>query len=407
MSIWFALLVPLIAAFIMLKWFRKHLAWWEVVVPLVACILFIAIFKFTVEKIQVTDTEYHGALIVEARYYEYWETYVHKTCTRSVACGTDSKGRTKYCTETYDCSYCDEHPARWTVVNSLGEEFSISKEHYSALMARWKSVPRFVELNRDINRVWSCGKDGDMYSIKWDGNPLTAEASTTERFYENRVQAAHSSFDFPIVSKQDVKDYKLHEYPEVKRYIQYSVLGTERVKWMTASEASYFQQWSLYLNGLLGPTKHARIYYLLFVDQQQETAFMQEAYWDGGNDNELVICIGLNSSDRKLNWVKPFTWSPERKIIPDMREDIMQSRVFNVDSIVHATKTNVEMEWKRKDFKEFSYITVDPPTWAHWVTWIMTILISFGLCYWAVVNDYVADSENSLKTIRTRNWRYL
>jgi hypothetical protein len=400
MSIWFALVVPLIGAFVMLKWFRKNLAWWEVVVPLMTCILFTVIFKFTVEKVQVNDTEYHGALITEARYYEYWETYVHKTCSRTTKVGKST------ITTYYDCSYCDRNPERWTVVNSLGNEFTVSKTYYEQLIKKWKATPKFFELNRDIDYSGSCGQDGDMYFIKWNKLPLTAESTTTDHWYENRVQAAHTAFDFPDVTEEDVKTYRLYDYPEIEGFHQETALGIDSIVWLKPKEKAEFKQWSKFLNGHLGTRKHVRIYYLFFLNSPQQAAFMQEAYWDGGNDNELVICIGVNSKNRRIDWVKPFTWSPERRIIPDIREDIMKhSNYFRVDDIATATWKNVEKEWKRKDFAEFSYITIEPPGWAKWVTWIVTILITGGLCYWAVVNDYVSDPDDPIKTItRWRRW---
>jgi hypothetical protein len=137
---------------------------------------------------------------------------------------------------------------------------------------------------------------------------------------------------------------------------------------------------------------------------------MQEAYWDGGNDNELVVCIGLSQKTKEFQWVKPFTWSPERRIIPDVREMIMAHKVFNPESIAHSVWTQTEKEYKRKDFKEFSYITVEPPTWAIWVTFFATLALSFGVCWWAVHNEI--DSEyDPLKELFTgekkrkyRNW---
>ena len=387
MSIWFSLLIPIIAALVMLKWFPKYMAWWEGVIPLVACFIFIGIFKFTVEKVQVNDTEYHGAIIVEARYYEYWETYVHKTCYRTVSCG-------KNCTTTvpYDCSYCDKNPEHWTVVNSLGNEYSVTKQYYDYLMKKWKAKPEFVELNRDIDHGgWGCGQDGDMYRIRWDNQPLSAEATTTDHWYENRVQAAHTAFDFPEVSEQDVKTYGLYEYPEVDGIMQETVLGLENVKWVNSYELETMKQWSKFLNGYLGPRKHARIYFLYFVDKPTLAGNMQEAYWDGGNDNELVVCIGLSSKSKEIQWVKPFTWSPERRIIPDVREMIMAHKTFNPENIAHSVWSQVDKEFKRKNFEEFSYITVEPPTWAKWVTFIVTLLITGGLCWWAVVNEI--DSE--------------
>ncbi len=398
MSIWFSLLIPIIGAFVMLKWFSRNLTWWEVVIPLASCFLFITIFKLIVETVEVNDTEYHGAIITEARYYEYWETYVHKTCTRTVSCG-------KNCTTTvtYDCSYCDENPARWTVINSLGQEFSITQDFYNYLMKKWKSGQTFVELNRDISDGgFGCGQDGDMYKISWDGDPMTSESTTTDHWYENRVQAAHTAFDFPDVSEEDVSSYGLMDYPEMDGILQKTVLGMENVNWMSETERDRMEQWGKYLNGHLGTKKHARIYVLFFVDKPQISANMQEAYWDGGNDNEIVICIGLSNKSRKIQWVRPFTWSPERRIIPDVREAILSKEDFDPNEVSRSIMKYVDLEFRRKDFQEFSYITVEPPTWAKWVTFIVTILITFGLCYWAIVNDVNSEDDPLKNFLRDR-----
>lgn len=401
MSIWFCLFIPIIGALVMLKWFRKNLVWWEVIVPALVCFIFILIFKFTVERVQVNDTEYHGAIITEARYYEYWETYVHRTCTRTVSCG-------KNCTTTvsYDCSYCDENPEHWTVVNSLGNEFSVSKEYYDYLTKKWNDRPEFVELNRDIDDGgFGCGQDGDMYVVKWDGKPMTAEATTTDHWYENRVQAAHTAFDFVDVSEEDVKTYGLYDYPQLDGFKQETILGMDSAKWITKNQINRMKQWGKFLNGHLGVKKHARIYFLFFVDKSMLSGNMQEAYWDGGNDNELVICIGLSSKSKSIQWVKPFSWSPTGRIIPDVREGIMRNPEFNVDKIANSVWYNVDKEYQRRDFEEFSYITVEPPTWAMWVTFFITLIITAGVCYWAIVND-IDGSNDPLFRSRNSGYRY-
>jgi hypothetical protein len=402
MSIWFCLLIPVVGALVMLKWFRKNLAWWEVIVPAVVCFLFILIFKLTVERIQVNDTEYHGAIITEARYYEYWETYVHKTCTRTVSCG-------KNCTTTvsYDCSYCDENPKRWTVVNSLGEEFGVSEEDYKYLTKKWKATPKFVELNRDIDYSGRCGNDGDMYVIEWNVDPMTAESTTTDHWYENRIQAAHTAFDFVDVTEEDVKKYSLHDYPDVNGFHQETVLGMDKAKWITKIQTNRMKQWGKFLNGHLGVKKHVRIYFLFFVDKSMLAANMQEAYWDGGNDNELVVCIGLSSKSKEIQWVKPFSWSPTGRIVPDVREGIMKNPDFNVDQIAKTVWSTVDKEYVRRDFEEFSYVTVEPPTWAIWVTFFITLAITIGICYWAVVNDIDGGNDPIFgKTNRYGGYRY-
>jgi hypothetical protein len=175
--IWIAVIIPIIGAFIMLRWYREHLAWWEVAIPLVVALSFTLIFKFTVETVQTTDTEYRGGLVTEARYYEYWETYVRKTCSR-----TTKVGKTTV-TTYYDCSYCDENPAHWSVVDTRGEEYSISEAEYNSLRRKWEAKEQFIELDRDINNGgFGCGQDGDMYRVGWDGKPITSEATVTSHY---------------------------------------------------------------------------------------------------------------------------------------------------------------------------------------------------------------------------------
>ncbi len=397
MSIWISLLIPLIGAFVLLRWYKHTLAWWEVVVPTIVCFFFILVFKFSVEKVQVNDTEFHGALVTEARYYEYWETYVRRTCTR-----THKVGKSTVVT-TYDCSYCDKHPPRWVVVNSIGQEFSITEKYYKYLIKLWNSKPEFVELNRDINHGgWGCGKDGDMYSIKWDHEPLHAKATTTDHWYENRVQAAHSAFDFIKLTDADIKQYRLFDYPEINGWKQETVLGLDSLKQLKTGNVNYFKQQADYLNGKLGTKKKVHIFFLFFKDQPQLAASMQEAYWDGGNDNELVICIGMNSGSNKIEWVRPFSWSTNRRIIPEIREEIMNIGFFNPASICRVVEKSVVDHYIRKDFKEFSYLTVDPPEWAKWVTAIVTLLITFFISRWATINE--SGPGGSVRDFFSRKW---
>jgi hypothetical protein len=130
---------------------------------------------------------------------------------------------------------------------------------------------------------------------------------------------------------------------------------------------------------------------------------MQEAYWDGGNDNEVVICIGMNSTNNKIDWVKAFSWSPNRRIIPEVREEIMNIGFFNPEAICRVVEKSVVGYYKRKDFKEFSYLTVEPPEWAKWVTAIVTALITFLISRWATINQ--SGPGGSFRDFFTREWK--
>lgn len=389
MIIWLALIIPLIAGIIMLKYFREHLIWWEVVLPMIICIIFILIFKFSVEKSITADTDYNSTLITKAAYYEEYETWVHKTCSYQTCSGT---GKSRVCvTHYYDCSYCDYTPPKWVVYDSLGNNWYITKNTYTELKNKWNSTPTFVELNRYINKHLFCGKDGDKYEIMWDKNPVTSESAVDDKYYENRIQAAHSMYDFPSVSEQNIKKFKLLNYPKINNFRQNVILSNTK----PISEKD--QILAKYLDGKFGQINGCKLFICLYTDVSIKAAQLQKALWKGGNDNELVICIGLSKTD-SITWVNAFSWTPDKRICIDVREDLSNIRTYDFEKIFNVLNAHM-YKFKKKNFKEFSYLTVDPPVWASIVTYIITTLITFGLCWWAINNDIHSDDNNPWKIL--------
>lgn len=384
---WFALIVPLISCIVALKYFSSKFAWWEYLIPPAACVLTIFLCKVCVKTSLVNDTEYWGSMIVKARYYEYWESWEHRTCTRQVPCGTDSKGNTKYCTETYDCSYCDENPAKWVAYDNAGNSWRISKEYYRFLMSKWLATPQFVDMHRDIDDSHGCGKDGDMYEITWNGKIEGAEAAVTTHTYVNRVQASHSTFKLPHISSKEAKKLQLYDYPKTYDYYkQKVVLGLDSI--YPKQEVDRIETLYQYFNGKYGPTNKVKLFVCLFYNKPDAISYKQEAYWDGGNQNELVVCIGLDKY-KSLQWVRTFTWSGNKRIAIDIREDIMEMGTFKPDSIYTVIQNAVGVSDVHRSFKkDFSYLKVDLPTWAHWMIWILTILFTAGTFYWCYHNEY-------------------
>ena len=110
-----AFLIPIIISVIGILIFSKKIVIGELLANIVITSLIIVGVFFIFKNATVADSEYNSYLITEARYYEPWETYVHKTCYRTVSCG-------KNCTTTvaYDCSYCDYNPAYYELIENGG-----------------------------------------------------------------------------------------------------------------------------------------------------------------------------------------------------------------------------------------------------------------------------------------------
>jgi hypothetical protein len=389
--IWFAILIPMFAVVVAWVLFKTKIVWWELFIPTLASIVFIVISYYSMKSISLSDVEYNGYIVTEARYYESYNTWVSKTCSEQYACGTYTTGsgkdavtHTRYCTRYYDCSYCDYNREYYVMIDTKGHEIGISKEKYYHLMKQWSSKQQFVDLNRNIVYHGGCGEDGNMYSIKWDNNPLTSETTTYTKSFTNILKSNHSAFNYPVIEEEKAKLSGLYEYPELLSYnYQPSILGLQKTNLKNKGRITKRLD---YLNGKYGKQYKVKVFTLFFVDKDINTAFSQEAYWDGGNQNEIVVCIGLDKSG-KLNWVKPFSWCDNKRVVIDIREDLMEAKVINDQVLFDIYYNAIAKNWKYKSFEDFNYLSFEPTTGQLWFVYIFTFLISIGTVWWCVVNE--------------------
>ena len=376
-----AFLIPIIISVIGILVFSKKIVIGELLANIVITSLIIVGVFFIFKNATVADSEYNSYLVTEARYYEPWETYKHQTCYRTVSCG-------KNCTTTvaYDCSYCDYNPAYYELIDTGGNSFYINQEEYNSYVNLWKhKKPEFVELNRDIEYYGGCGKDGDMYRVNWNGRIENSVESTISVSYDNILQTNHSAFDYPHISDEQANKLGLYTYPEVNNYYQLNVLGLDKINF---PNKKYFSKRINYMNGLYGKKYSCKVFILLFKDKDINTAFKQEAYWDGGNRNEVVICIGVKSNG-DIDWVKPFSWTKNKILIPNLREDIIQYKnLNNSENIVKSIEKNVVRYFKWRDFSnDFKYLTYEPTNTQIIVIYLLSIISSVLIMAWSIKND--------------------
>lgn len=346
--IWYSLLIPIFITVLSFFLLKSYNFWWELLIPTGVTFLFILISYFVIESTSMSDIEYNGYQITESRYYEYWESYVSQTCSRTVSCGKDC---TK--TEYYDCSYCDRNSPYWTSVDNFGREYRISEEKYKHLKKLWANE-NFVDLDRTIHNTFSCGQDGDMYKTIWDGNPFHSENSVKEISFKNKLKVSHSAFNFPEITKEDADSIGLYHYPKFYDYYkQPSILSKE--VYVKDSIETLFQ----YLNGNMGYPYKVKVFTLLFRNKPQSIALSQEQYWEGGNRNEIVVCIGLDKLGN-IEWVKPFSWSDNKRLVVEIREEISELKRLNWLEIYNIYEKSIKQYWKWKSFEDFNYLKFEP-----------------------------------------------
>jgi hypothetical protein len=383
MTIWGAMLIPFLMIAVLMIFFRHRTKWWEVAIPLLVSVLMVGGSKWMAENYGTKDMEIWNGWTVQARYYEEWDEYIHQTCT--MCTGYDKDG---FCNSeiTYDCSYVSNHSPHWEITDSNGAGHGVSQESYQYFVKLFGHTPIFKDMQRNYHSV-----DGDRYHVNWPKTDATVEPVNVTYAYENRVQASRSVFNYAQISDSKAQELKLFTYPEVKLFGYPSVLGDCGAQTATANERLRFH------NSMLGSKKQLRMWILCTDSPDPQTGQLQEAYWVGGNKNEVVAVLGQG-------WVHVFSWTDNKTPIIETRDFLKSQGREGLLQSVDFMSEKLDQQFQRKHFAEFSYLTIEPPTWAIVVTYVVTLLVNCGLSYFIIVNEWDDDKGRSYRG--RSNWRY-
>lgn len=357
-------LLPFFVSAFLLIFFREQTTWWEHAVLIVPSLLVGVGLLWTFKRAESSDTEYLGSYVTKIRYYEPWNECVAHTRTY-----TDSKGNTH--TETYYVT--EEHSEKWAYSDHSGRERDCSSDVFSAMKERLAASPVFVDMHRDYDT-----RDGDAYDYPWDGRDVTLYPVTREHEYENKVKASRSVFKFEDISREDARRIGLYDYPEIWLRDQCPILGA---KFSARQERAV-----RVLNARYGPQKQFRLYLLFFRDKPISIVEKQRSYWQGGNKNELVVCVGLDRNNRVM-WSDAFSWCDSPVLAVKSRDWFMSNRL-DLCAFVSYIEPIVQKEWKRKDFSDFKYVSVELSDGQYWIIVFLMLLLNVGLSVWIVGNNY-------------------
>lgn len=292
-----------------------------------------------------SDIEYFGGYMVKLTHYDEWDEWITQICTRTVVDGHDDKGNPITHEEEYDCSYRSYHPQYWTYTDNNGrEEYFYDEEEFKrALKELGYPKQVFRDMHRDYYRI-----DGDAQDYFYDGTISHLRALTKSHRYKNKILASQSIFNFEKISKEEAEKEGLFEYPKIEDNDQQVILGLRLGK---ALEKKY-----KYINSMYGKEKQFRIYVLIFKDKPFAVSELQKSYWQGGNKNEFVLCLGYNTKKKTIDWYNPFSWSDNPKLeVATKRYFREHNHVRDLWLYPHWLKMHLGL-WKRKNFADFEYI---------------------------------------------------
>lgn len=380
MIIWLAMLIPITVAIICLIWFKREVVWWEIAIIMASSCLVIFISKLGLDKYKYQEDEYWGTYVVNVCYEEPWTEYVHRTCSYTVSCG-------KGCETTvyYDCSYYDNHPAEYYVIDNIGESTDIdvlvfNKLAYKFGNKQWVNMHRASRHDMGEPRC----KDGNMYQAIWDGSFARLEPLASKHTYTNNVVHTHSVFNFPNVS-----DTLSYLFPKLSSFAPY--YNADAIRGYKIQGFDEANELLKKFNGLYGHSKEVRMQIILYHNQPKTVGEQLEWYWKGGNMNEFNVVVSLSDSST-VQWVRIISWTEIQDLKIDARNMILSQSKFDLINTTWWLGKNVE-RFQRKDFeRDFSYLQVDPPTWTVVIVYIFIFILNVILVCWSVLNDFENDN---------------
>lgn len=367
-----AFILPFITAIFLLIFFRKETTLKEYFLLIIPSIIVFFVTRSIMVGVNTTDTEYLGDYITKVRHYDEWDEWIVRRCTRTV-----SNGKTTT-TQTYDCSYRQYHPERWSYFDSKGNEHWLYYKHeYDLIRKRFGTSERFIDMKRRYYRI-----DGDAQEYVWNGTESTAYTVTHSHKYTNKIQNSRSVFNFTEISDYEADTLGLYDYPNIINYDQNPILSQN----YTVPES---QECSIrYLNGYYGSKYQFRLYVLLFpYDKGIEISELQRSYWLGGNKNEMVVCLGMKDSTH-IGWCNAFSWCDTPKL------DLATEQYFTENDTLDLTAYSKIVRqclsdgyWKRKEFDDFSYIKPELSNTQHIILLIILMIYNVGISIYIVLND--------------------
>ena len=368
-------LIPIVTAGILAFKFREKTALWEYAVVLVPSLLLFFALKYSFVYISSLDKEYLSDLVSKITYYEDWDETVMVTHTRTVSCGN---GKTR--TETYVVPERRYHPKRYVYETVTGETNDVSEDEYKLICYKLNMPAVFKDMHRSYR-----SKDGDAYVTSWNRTRENSYPVTWTHLYQNKVKASsYSIFKYGNMSEEEIKENKLFDYPEIKNNDQNPILGFNA----TDTDIDAVR----YLNGYRGPKNQIHVFILCFNNPSLEVAEMQKAYWQGGNKNEFVVCLGVKNN--KVIWCNPFSWSDEPMLEVKTRDYFIKYPDINFKDYAEWLDTQIDKNWHRKEFNDFNYLSIELS-----IGWYITILIiilcyNVGISYWVITNEFTLDKPS-------------
>lgn len=311
-------------------------------------------------RINTSRIEYLGSMVSDINHEESWTELVKVSETKK-----DNQGN------SYTVTRIKErfHKEQYYFHTTIGTRFSTDYGFYAYVRDIW-NLPR-TPLSWSGNNIKGGIRYGSRYELSdfefnKQENPENWIPITESHNYINKIQASNSIFKFEEINKREAHETGLIDYPAICSYDAPCVLSNDIV--IPDDVDELFRKF----NARYAPEFQMRLYVLLFdANKGIGISELQRAYWQGGNKNEFVICVGMRSGG-VVEWARAFSWADEQSKEVEVAQWLMHHPDMNWTELYDWLRLNL-IGWKRKEFKDFNYINVSLPLWQILVIYVLSI----------------------------------
>lgn len=349
-------------------WKSDQVVWWEWIAGGVIALLMAALIHAIALAAQCYDQEILSGAVISADHHPWWQS---REKVDDYQTYTDSKGNTHSRKIGSHYEYTS-HPERWECEAYFGPH--AGSRTYDIDEAFFRSIAnKFCNGELTATTPYKSGfHKGDKHVYVAENRTGYCLPVTTKMSFENRIKAAPSLYSYAPVPK----DAKVFKYPSCSDPFKSDrLLGT-------AASSIPARDFDI-LCSSVGQIKKVNLIMIGFGDAGSEIAHLQEAAWVGGKKNDLVICYGGKDA-QKPSWTYVFGWT-DKTIVKANLQTIMFDSPIDA-TILPKIRAEVVKNYEIKQWNDFNYLEVEPPTWSYWVYIIAVILVQGGFWFWAHSN---------------------
>jgi len=317
------------------------------------------------------DTQVISGQVESVEFHPEW---VEKYRERHESTTTDSKGNTK--TRVWYTTEYDTHHEKY--VSNLNYGRGRYESDYID-QKRYNEFKLLLGGTIQKNGKQSARHGGSHYS---GDNNIYLTSNTTRYIipvighlsFINRIKASKSIY----THVNPPKDVKLFEYKLGSRYVPDRLYGKANQHF----DELVFNR----LNTELGPIKKINIIFVAFNTPEEMISKYQEAKWLGGKKNDFVICYYAPESSKPAKWSYVFGYT-DSVLAKRNIETIMLTLPINNDIFI-PIKDEIIKNYTIKNWDDFNYISIEPPTSA--IIWLIILMTAtqIGLYVWFHKNDF-------------------